>query len=32
MDTGRPSPALLTNMVQMQLELAGVLSAADRRD
>ena len=24
-DTGRPSPALLANMVQMQLELAGVL-------
>ena len=28
MDTGRPSPALLTNMVQMQLELAGVLPSA----
>jgi shikimate kinase len=32
MDTGRPSPALLTNMVQMQLELAGVLPATDRWD
>ncbi len=27
-DTGRPSAALLTNMVQMQLELAGVLPAS----
>lgn len=28
METGRPSPALLANMVQMQLELAGVLPPA----
>ena len=31
-DTGRPSASLLTNMVQMQLELAGVLSAAGGAD